>query len=679
MNKIYHTLYKLLFLIGVFTYSSHISAQVAAGDSLALVGLYNSTAGAQWATHTNWLTGNVPTWYGVSVVNKHVSRLSLPSNNLNGTANTSLATLDSLVYLDLSNNNLTSFPGLTGLSLDTLALQGNALTFKDLVPNKTVADSFFYAPQDSQDVYIDTTVTEQNNIALIAHIDFNISIGDSYKWYKDSTLVQSSGADSYTILCMDSSKVGVYGCAVTNSQLPGLTIYRKLIDLHIKKLADPGTDFHVCASNSTLQGTAPAGGSVLWSVTSGTAIIANDSSAVTAITSLGIGPNVFQYSVTANNISCPANAHSVAMITVTRDTNPSPAYAGVNMSICGPQVILSADTPSVGIGKWTVISLGGATIAQPNDPTTAANGLVSGVNIFRWQIVNGACAPAYFSEVKVFRDDTLKSVSAGRDTSICPSSYTLSALLPADTHWSWSVVAGSGTFSSDSSSQTFENDTTILTPVTDLNEFLNTFKWTVSNTCNTISTNVNVTVYKYTVANAGPNENIFYSPINTYTIADTIAVGSGGNGQYAYQWSPSLAIDSSTAEHPHFLTPDAGTYVYSVTVTDGNGCTASSSVTYTVAKPESLTVPTLFTPNGDGINDVLYIPGIEGYPHNQLIVVDRNDQVVYKKDDYTNDWGGINELGFSQQGQKLPADTYFYTLKLEDGKALQTGFFLIKY
>ena len=678
MNKIYNPLYKLLVLIGIIAYSSQSIAQVSSRDSLALVSLYNTTSGSQWNTSTNWLTGSVGSWYGISVSNGRVSRILLPNNNMTGAVTDSLSHLDSLVRVDLSGNHLTAFPTFTSAHLDTLSLQNNKLTFKDLVPNKTHVDSFYYAPQDSADLAIDTTVTEQSAVTLKALVDYNPSIGDNYQWYKGTTSLVSSASNSYTIPCMDSTKVGTYGCAITNSQLTRLTIYRRLITARIKRLADPGADFHVCATNTTLQGVQPAGDSVVWSRVTGTATISNTHSAITAVANLGVGANVFQYAVKSNNVSCTAFPYSVALLTVTRDTNPSPAYAGVDQSICAPQAFLHADSPSVGIGTWTV-TRGTATVAQPNSTSTAVNGLVSGQNIFRWQIVNGACAPAFFDEVIIFRDDTLLSANAGRDTSICPTSYVLTTALPANTTWAWSVTSGSANFASSSSSQKFLTDTTVVVPVSGLAEYLNTLTWTISNTCNSASANVNVTVYNFTVANAGPDQTVFYSPINPYVLADSVATASGGNGQYTYMWSPTSNLDSSDVAHPRFLTPDSGEYTYSVTVTDGHGCTASDDVNYHVVRSAYVTVPTLFTPNGDGVNDVLYIPGIESYPNNELTVADRNDQVVYKKSGYKNDWGGINELGFSQQGSKLPADTYFYTLKLEDGKLLQTGFFLIKY
>lgn len=669
MKKLYNPFISLLFLMGILAHSTPSAAQVTASDSLALVSLYNSTGGSLWINHSGWLASNVGTWYGITTAGGRVTRISLPGNNLSGAATDSLYKLSALKVADLSMNGLTYFPVLTGLHLDTLSLANNKLTFRHLVPNKAHVDSFYYAPQDSVEAYVDTIATEQSAISLVTTTDANPLTGDNYRWYLDTALIVSGSSNVYTILCMDSANAGNYYIRITNAQLPALTLYRRAITLHVRGLSTPGPDFHVCASTSTLQGTAPAGASVLWATLTGGGQALNDTLANTQVNNLTVGANVFQFGVTANNISCPANKYSYASVTITRDTNPSPAYAGLDQSVCSPQATLSAGPPSVGTGTWTVVK-GAGTVAQSGSASTAVNGLSFGENILRWQLANGACVPTFFDEVKIYRDDTLRTVNAGMDTSICPTTYVLGGVLPADASGVWSVVSGAGTFSpADSPRAT----------VTGLNEFANTLRWTVSNACNTLSDDVVVTVYHFVHANAGPDRTVYYSPITRYPLADTLSVAVGGTAPYIYAWTPADNLDDAGKEHALFLTPDTGVYTFAVLVTDAHGCTATDDVVYTATKGTVLAVPTLFTPNGDGLNDELYIPGIESYPDNELTVVDRNDQVVLHRNGYKNDWKGTNEEGFSQLGHKLAADTYFYTLKLEDGKTIQKGFFLIKY
>src|SRR6266487_2836403 len=69
-------------------------------DSLALVDLYNSTNGPYWRRHTNWLTGPVKTWYGITVTGTRVTGIDLQNKNLNGSIPSSLGKLINLTVLN---------------------------------------------------------------------------------------------------------------------------------------------------------------------------------------------------------------------------------------------------------------------------------------------------------------------------------------------------------------------------------------------------------------------------------------------------------------------------------------------------------------------------------------------------------------------------------------------------
>jgi Leucine-rich repeat (LRR) protein len=70
-------------------------------DSLALVALYNSTNGPEWTSATNWLTGPLSTWQGITVSNGRVATINLPSNNLSGTLPDEIGNLNALQVLIL--------------------------------------------------------------------------------------------------------------------------------------------------------------------------------------------------------------------------------------------------------------------------------------------------------------------------------------------------------------------------------------------------------------------------------------------------------------------------------------------------------------------------------------------------------------------------------------------------
>ena len=83
------------------------SAQVDVQDSLALVALYNSTDGANWKNHDNWLTSNpVGTWYGIKVSGNGISGINLSNNQLSGSIPPELGNLTGLWILLLNNNQL---------------------------------------------------------------------------------------------------------------------------------------------------------------------------------------------------------------------------------------------------------------------------------------------------------------------------------------------------------------------------------------------------------------------------------------------------------------------------------------------------------------------------------------------------------------------------------------------
>ena len=58
--------------------------------------------------------------------------------------------------------------------------------------------------------------------------------------------------------------------------------------------------------------------------------------------------------------------------------------------------------------------------------------------------------------------------------------------------------------------------------------------------------------------------------------------------------------------------------------------------------PVHLSIPNLFTPNNDGVNDFFVIEGLENYSSPKLIVRDKNNRIVYQSDAYKNTWGGEN-------------------------------------
>ncbi|WP_430817784.1 T9SS type A sorting domain-containing protein [Carboxylicivirga sp. RSCT41] len=110
-----------------------LHSQVPDLEREALIALYNSTDGDNWESNTNWNTSTpVSEWFGITVVNNHVTKIDLPSNFLKGTLPSEIGNLIMLESLNLWINNLTgSIPeeignliNLTELFLDTNEFTG---------------------------------------------------------------------------------------------------------------------------------------------------------------------------------------------------------------------------------------------------------------------------------------------------------------------------------------------------------------------------------------------------------------------------------------------------------------------------------------------------------------------------------------------------------------------------
>ncbi|MGK6350933.1 Ig-like domain-containing protein [Parapedobacter sp. DT-150] len=69
---------------------------------------------------------------------------------------------------------------------------------------------------------------------------------------------------------------------------------------------------------------------------------------------------------------------------------------------------------------------------------------------------------------------------------------------------------------------------------------------------------------------------------------------------------------------------------------------------------ETLGIPNLFTPNGDGLNDLFVIKNLLQYQGRELIVLNRWGNQVYKSTNYNNDW----------DGNTLAEGTYYYILRV---------------
>nr|MDQ3100530.1 gliding motility-associated C-terminal domain-containing protein [Bacteroidota bacterium] len=271
--------------------------------------------------------------------------------------------------------------------------------------------------------------------------------------------------------------------------------------------ANAGLDQQVCTpvTNAIMTGSAvtfPAVGT--WTLVSGQGTIADINDPATNITGLGIGSNIFTWTV--NNGICANGITSDEIEVILFDANAPPANAGTDQSMCSPmdEAELNANSP-VGnaIGIWTVTQ-GTGNFSDANDPNTSVTGLVVGENILTWSLESGDCVTTS-DNVSIFVFDPENLIAdAGLDQEMCvPQDSVFMAgsdmIFPAS--GTWTLISGTGT-------PIDANDPG--TMIAGLSEGVNIFQWEVSNGPCPIGLTtdlVQITVYGDTTAaaNAGPD------------------------------------------------------------------------------------------------------------------------------------------------------------------------------
>ncbi|PHN06416.1 T9SS type B sorting domain-containing protein [Flavilitoribacter nigricans] len=124
-------------------------------------------------------------------------------------------------------------------------------------------------------------------------------------------------------------------------------------------------------------------------------------------------------------------------------------------------------------------------------------------------------------------------------------------------------------------------------------------------------------------------------------------------------WSPETAVADPTA-FATTIRPDRTTR-YVATATDVNGCTVSDSILITVASEELIFIPSIFSPNSDGVNDHFSLfPGPEISEVLSVRIFDRWGSQVFE---------GRNDTGWDGNwpgGRPAASGIYLYFTEVVD-------------
>ncbi|MGN6569568.1 MAG: gliding motility-associated C-terminal domain-containing protein [Flavipsychrobacter sp.] len=148
-------------------------------------------------------------------------------------------------------------------------------------------------------------------------------------------------------------------------------------------------------------------------------------------------------------------------------------------------------------------------------------------------------------------------------------------------------------------------------------------------------------------------------------IGDTVIFSAvTTNDLYKYIWAPSRDVVNKTANKVRILIPFAGN-IY-LTVRDQYDCHATDSVYINPNNCCQVVLPSAFSPNGDGRNDLFRPITIGHHKLKMFQIVNRYGQTVYLSNVESNGWDG--KFG----GVPQDIGTYFYYLSYDcNGKTIE--------
>nr|MBS0037031.1 gliding motility-associated C-terminal domain-containing protein [Saprospiraceae bacterium] len=128
----------------------------------------------------------------------------------------------------------------------------------------------------------------------------------------------------------------------------------------------------------------------------------------------------------------------------------------------------------------------------------------------------------------------------------------------------------------------------------------------------------------------------------------------------AILWRPAISLDNPNIHNPLATPLETTTYV--ITITTEEGCTSVDSVTVFVqnlpCESPYIFLPNAFSPNGDGMNDILYLLG-DHIDQFVLVIYNRWGQEVFRTVELDRGWNG------KFRGEDLSSGVYGYYLEVE--------------
>ena len=568
----------------VGTSNSEDRTSLAAGSYSVTVSDANScTASASY-------TVTEPSVLSVSVTTTNRTCLSV-----NGGAQTSISGGTAPYTYSWTKNPSATVIGTTG-SLSSIDTGTYAVSVTDANGCTASGSGTVSSPTCVAPTAVDDTYSTAYNTQIV---NGSVTGNDSDANYANSLLsftLLTSPTGAQGILNWDSSNNGTFTFTPTTGYSGTFTVNYRItnpvgmtddgvISITVAALPTTATNesksFCQTAVSVALSGNSPSVGTGSWSVISGPSTLSSQFSSTSNPTATftpagGVGNYLVRWTI--SNSPSPSSS---ADATITMNAVPTTATNGSAQSICnGSTATLSGNSPSSGIGEWSVVSGPSTSASQFSDiydPTaifTSAGG--AGSYVVRWSI--GTPCSTTTADATVTVNAIPSAPTVGTITQPSCGSSTGSVVLSGLPSGSWTITPSTGSVvNSSGSSYTF----TGLSASTSY-----TFTVTALSCTSAATSSV--------VMNAQP----LTPTITTGVITNPVACGGSGtipltftnvaDGSYTVSYTGGSFSSVSVSSNAATITTTVGTY--NNLQISANGCTSATGVNATLTDPGARTI-----------------------------------------------------------------------------------------
>ncbi len=156
-----------------------------------------------------------------------------------------------------------------------------------------------------------------------------------------------------------------------------------------------------------------------------------------------------------------------------------------------------------------------------------------------------------------------------------------------------------------------------------------------------------------------PTADFNFSPLKPIENDDVIFTDATHEATIAkWDWYfMNLPKPHSNLQNPVYMYSEAGTYAVALLVTSKHGCVDTIVKTIVVGEDYGIYVPNIFSPNGDGLNDVFQPKGF-GISKYELRIFNRWGEELMMTNDFGHGWDGM------YKGKLSKEDTYVWKINV---------------